>query len=380
MKLEEYVYQDQKRLRCGYTTGSCAAAAAKAAAQMLLTNKWVNEVELCTPKGIRLLLPICRTQRSEASVSCAVQKDSGDDPDVTDGILVFAEVSQLAEGIVIEGGEGIGRVTRPGLACAVGEAAINPGPRNMIASSLQEVSMAYGYSGGWHVILSVPEGKPIAERTFNPRLGIVGGISILGTTGIVEPMSERALIETIRTELCQLRASGVQVVVAVPGHYGETFLRERMQLSCRTVICSNYIGELLDMAVEFQFEGLLLVGHAGKLVKLAGGVMNTHSRYADARMEILTAHAALCGASRNLANRLMECVTTDEAFDLLKDASLLQSVMDGLMEKIQFHMNARVHRKLMVGAVLFSNVYGLLGRTTDASILLGRLKGEKRVE
>ena len=129
-----------------------------------------------------------------------------------------------------------------------------------------------------------------------------------------------------------------------------------MQLSCRTVICSNYIGELLDMAVEFQFEGLLLVGHAGKLVKLAGGVMNTHSRYADARMEILTAHAALCGASRNLANRLMECVTTDEAFDLLKDASLLQSVMDGLMEKIQFHMNARVHRKLMVGAVLFSNV------------------------
>ena len=380
MKLEEYVYQDQKRLRCGYTTGSCAAAAAKAAAQMILTNKWVNEVELCTPKGIRLLFPICRTQRSEASVSCAVQKDSGDDPDVTDGILVFAEVSQLAEGIVIEGGEGIGRVTRPGLACAVGEAAINPGPRNMIASSLQEVSMAYGYSGGWHVILSVPEGKPIAERTFNPRLGIVGGISILGTTGIVEPMSERALIETIRTELCQLRASGVQVVVAVPGNYGETFLRERMQLSCRTVICSNYIGELLDMAVEFQFEGLLLVGHAGKLVKLAGGVMNTHSRYADARMEILTAHAALCGASRNLANRLMECVTTDEAFDLLKDASLLQSVMDGLMEKIQFHMNARVHRKLMVGAVLFSNVYGLLGRTTDASILLGRLKGEKRVE
>lgn len=380
MKLEEYVYQDQKRLRCGYTTGSCAAAAAKAAAQMLLTNKWVNEVELCTPKGIRLLLPICRTQRSEASVSCAVQKDSGDDPDVTDGILVFAEVSQLAEGIVIEGGEGIGRVTRPGLACAVGEVAINPGPRSMIASSLQEVSMAYGYSGGWHVILSVPGGKPIAERTFNPRLGIVGGISILGTTGIVEPMSERALIETIRTELCQLRASGVQVVVAVPGNYGETFLRERMQLSCCTVICSNYIGELLDMAVEFQFEGLLLVGHAGKLVKLAGGVMNTHSRYADARMEILTAHAALCGASRNLANRLMECVTTDEAFDLLKDASLLQSVTDGLMEKIQFHMNARVHRKLMVGAVLFSNVYGLLGRTTDASILLGRLKGEKRVE
>lgn len=380
MKLEEYVYQDQKRLRCGYTTGSCAAAAAKAAAQMLLTNKWVNEVELCTPKGIRLLLPICRTQRSEASVSCAVQKDSGDDPDVTDGILVFAEVSQLAEGIVIEGGEGIGRVTRPGLACAVGEAAINPGPRNMIASSLQEVSTAYGYSGGWHVVLSVPEGKSIAERTFNPRLGIVGGISILGTTGIVEPMSERALIETIRTELRQLRASGVQVVVAVPGNYGETFLRERMRLSCRTVICSNYIGELLDMAVEFQFEGLLLVGHAGKLVKLAGGVMNTHSRYADARMEILTAHAALCGASYNLANRLMECVTTDEAFDLLKDASLLQSVMDGLMEKIQFHMNARVHRKLMVGAVLFSNVYGLLGRTTDASILLGRLKGEKRVE
>ena len=216
MKLEEYVYRDQKRLRCGYTTGSCAAAAAKAAAQMLLSGEHVGQVALSTPKGILLQLPVGHIRFSEESVSCAVQKDSGDDPDVTDGVWVFAEVRRAESGVCITGGEGIGRVTRPGLACTVGEAAINPGPRRMIASALQAVGETYGYTGGWQVTLSVPEGKRLAEKTFNPRLGITGGISILGTSGIVEPMSERALVDTIRAELRQLHTLGERIVVAVP--------------------------------------------------------------------------------------------------------------------------------------------------------------------
>ena len=377
MKLEEYVYRDQKRLRCGYTTGSCAAAAAKAAAQMLLSGERVDQVALSTPKGVLLQLPVGHIRLSEESVSCAVQKDSGDDPDVTDGVGVFAEVRRADKGVYIAGGEGIGRVTRPGLACAVGEAAINPGPRRMIANVLQEVGETYGYTSGWQVTLSVPEGKRLAEKTFNPRLGITGGISILGTSGIVEPMSERALVDTIRTELRQLRTLGARTVVAVPGNYGETFLREQMRLPCRAVSCSNYIGELLDMAVDFGFEGLLLVGHAGKLVKLAGGVMNTHSRYADARMEIITAHAALCGVSPVLAGKLMDCVTTDEAFELLQKEQLLSPVMDSLIQKIHFHINARVRGQLTVGAVLFSNAFGLLGQTAEVDGLLQRLKGEE---
>lgn len=375
MKLEEYVYCGQKKLRCGYTTGTCAAAAAKAAAVMLLSGKPMEEVRLQTPKGVALVLPIQKAQISPEVVSCAIQKDSGDDPDVTDGVLVYAEVSCAKEGIFIDGGAGVGRVTRPGLACAVGEAAINPGPRKMIAACLREAGEAYGYTDGWHVVISVPGGEEIAERTFNPRLGITGGISILGTSGIVEPMSEKALVATIRTELSQLCASGARVVAAVPGNYGETFLREKLRLSCRAVQCSNYIGELLDMAVGFGLEGLLLVGHAGKLVKLAGGIMNTHSRYADARMELLTAHAALCGGSQRLAKRLMGCITTDEAFGLLEAEGLLRPVLDSLIQKIDFHIRARVQEKLPVGVVLFSNVYGLLGQTQEAPALMERLKG-----
>lgn len=375
MKLEEYVHYGQQKLRCGYTTGSCAAAATKAAAKMLLSGHAVEQIGLQTPKGILLELSVQSIHRSDESVRCAVQKDSGDDPDATDGVLVFAEVSRATGGILIDGGQGVGRITRPGLSCAVGEAAINPGPRKMIADCLREISAEYGYAGGWHVTVSVPDGEKLTGKTFNPRLGIVGGISILGTSGIVEPMSERALIETIRTELKQLCASGARVVAAVPGNYGETFLQEQMQLACRPVQCSNYIGDLLDMAVEFGLEGLLLVGHAGKLVKLAGGVMNTHSRFADARMEILTAHAALCGGSKELAEHLMGCITTDEAFSQLSESALLSPVLNSLMTKIDFYMDARVHGKLMTGAVLFSNVYGQLGQTAHAGTLIERLKG-----
>ena len=376
MKLEEYVHCGQQKLRCGYTTGTCAAAAAKAAAQTLLSGQKADRVSLRTSKGLLLELPVQDMMICGESVSCAVQKDSGDDPDCTDGVLVYVEMRRAEAGIVIKGGRGVGRVTRPGLSCAVGEAAINPGPRRMIAGCLREVAQTYAYGGGWRVTISVPEGETLAAKTFNPRLGIVGGISILGTSGIVEPMSERALVETIRTELQQLQAAGTRVAVAVPGNSGEIFLRETMRLSCRAVQCSNYIGDLSDMAAELGFEGLLLVGHAGKLVKLAAGVMNTHSRYADARMEVLTAHAALCGGSPPLLEQLMGCTTTDEAFGLLEKENLLHPVMDRLLEKIHFYMDTRVRGKVKTGAVLFSNVYGLLGQTAHTEELIGRLKGE----
>lgn len=378
MKLEEYVYRGQKRLRCGYTTGSCAAAAAKAAAMMLLSEKQVEEVSLMTPKGILLRLTIQDVRIEKGEVSCAVQKDSGDDPDITNGVLVYAHVTRIDRDIVVEGGDGVGRVTRAGLKCAVGEAAINPGPRELIIRNVQEVCRDYAYPGGMLVRISVPNGAELAKKTFNPRLGIEGGISILGSTGIVEPMSERALIDTIRAELTQMKANGAQVAAVVPGNYGETFLRDHLCLPCRAVQCSNYMGDMLDIAVELQLDGILLVGHIGKLVKLAGGIMNTHSRYADGRMEILAAHAALHGAGASMIAQLMNCVATDEALSILEGQALLHAVMDTIMKKIAGHMDQRVHGSLQTAAVAFSDAYGVLGQTDKADELMRRLREEDK--
>lgn len=370
-KLEEYVLRDQKRMRCGYTTGSCAAGAAKAATEMLLSGGELNSVTLPTPKGILLTLDVQESWRDSESVTCAVQKDSGDDPDVTDGILVFATVRRVPEGILVDGGKGVGRVTCLGLACAVGEAAINPTPRRMITEAVREICEKFNYSGGISVVISIPAGEELARRTYNPRLGIMGGISVLGTTGIVEPMSERGLIDSIHVEMDVVKAAGVRCVVITPGNYGSNFTREHTKIDLsRSVKCSNYVGEILDYAALLEFEGALLIGHIGKFVKLAGGIMNTHSHVADARLEILTAHAALHGAGTETVRELMRCVTTDEAIQILDQAGLREQTVASIMKKIQFHIKARVPEKMRVGAIMFSNRYGVLGSTAEVDQLL----------
>ncbi len=225
--MEEYIVKGGKKLRLGYTTGSCAAAAAKAAAYMLLTGRRMERVTLATPKGIRLELEVKEISMGPDAVSCAIEKDSGDDPDVTRGTLVFAEVSRHeAPGVAIDGGVGVGRVTKPGLDQPVGAAAINSVPRRMILEAVEEVRALTDSREGLKVVISVPAGEALAKRTFNPRLGIAGGISILGTTGIVEPMSEQALVDTIRVELRQRRESGAEYVLLTPGNYGSDFIRD----------------------------------------------------------------------------------------------------------------------------------------------------------
>ena len=217
--LEAFIEKDGKQLRLGYTTGSCAAAAAKAAAWMLLTGKRKERISILTPKGVVLELAVLDIAMTQQRVSCAIQKDSGDDPDVTNGTLIYAEVSRSQEpGVFIEGGTGVGRVTKPGLDQPVGNAAINSVPRRMIQENLLEVMGLTDYSGGLNVVISVPDGERLASKTFNPRLGIVNGISILGTTGIVEPMSEKALVDTIGVELRQRRQSGAEYALLTPGN------------------------------------------------------------------------------------------------------------------------------------------------------------------
>jgi cobalt-precorrin-5B (C1)-methyltransferase len=371
--MDHYIYKDQKKLRLGFTTGTCAAAATKAAARMLLSGERIEQVELITPKGIPLQLQVEEISVEQDKVSCAIRKDAGDDPDVTNGAYVYATVEKIEQGFEIEGGEGIGRVTKPGLDQSVGNAAINTVPRQMMTEVMTEAADDYGYEGGLRTVISVPEGKDIAGRTLNEKLGIEGGISILGTSGIVEPMSETALVDTIRTEFSMYCAQGKKDLIITPGNYGETFLSEKLGLDLdNTVKCSNFIGETIDIACGFGVSSLLLVGHLGKLVKLGSGIMNTHSKYADGRMETLSSCVLLAGGDAGLARKMLDCNTTDEAVEALWMAAFLKPVMNQLMDKIDSALKQRAGDGLEIEAVVFSNRFGVLGKTKGAELLMVR--------
>lgn len=363
----EYITKNHQKLRCGYTTGSCAAAAAKAAARMLLTGEEVSSISLMTPKGIPLTLEVLDPKTGQETASCAIRKDAGDDADQTDGMLIYAEVSYREQDITIDGGIGIGRITKPGLEQPVGAAAINQTPRQMIRDALLEEQADTEYEGGFHVLLFAPKGAEIATKTLGPSLGIEGGISILGTSGIVEPMSEKAIIDTIQIEIRQKMAQGEDILFLSPGNYGQTFACETWGLDLASVVkCSNFIGDALDMAVDAGFHRLLLIGHIGKLVKLGAGIMNTHSRMADARMETLCACALLAGADADTARSLLACTTTDSAIELLRTQGLLAQSMDILLTKIIGYMNRRAGEDMQIEVVLFSNVYGILAASPQA--------------
>lgn len=389
---DKYIIKNNKRLRYGYTTGSCAAGATRGAARMLLSGASLSEVELQTPKGITLNLKLHDITKGGNYISCAVQKDAGDDPDTTNGILVYAKVEKISaetakniidnqntdsqkvtihSNIILDGGIGVGRVTKPGLSQQVGEAAINPVPKAMILREAEEAAQEYDYEGYLKITISVPEGEEIAKKTFNPRLGIMGGISILGTSGIVEPMSERALIASIQVEMKQHFCQGENYILVTPGNYGADYLREHMTIPFENNIkCSNYVGETIDMAIDMGVKGLLFVAHIGKFVKVAAGIMNTHSHCADGRMEVLCASAIRAGGTLECAREILEAGTTDEALAVLDRYGILKETMAIVMEKIQFYLDHRSYEQILLGAVVFSNVYGLLGQSRDAKKLM----------
>ena len=373
------------RMRYGFTTGSCAAAASKAAAYMLLTGKKKETISIVTPKGIVFETKLLEITRKEKSVSCAVEKDGGDDPDITTGALVYAEVSYtecsktsqtetslqeekqtemkaLHATIEIDGGIGVGRVTRPGMDQPVGNAAINHVPRQMIEAEVLEVCRMADYKGALKVIISIPKGVELAEKTFNPRLGIVGGISVLGTSGVVEPMSSQALLDTIRLELNMRHAQNMKET------YGYDL--------DASVKCSNFIGETIDMAVECGFEKMLLTGHIGKLVKVSGGIMNTHSREADCRVELLVAAGLRAGVSRDNLMKILDSATTTEAIAYLEEEKKTKPVMDYLMERIIYYTNKRAGGKMKIECILYDNQYGELAKSEGAEEFLYELQHE----
>lgn len=368
--MNEFIKKEGRALRLGYTTGACAAAASKAAAYMLLTGRRRERISIETPGGIALDLDIEDVRMDGSAVSCAVRKDAGDDPDVTDGALVYSAVSfSEAPGVSIDGGEGVGRVTKPGLDQPVGNAAINSVPRSMIRENVEEVMRLFDCPSGLSVIISIPGGEELAKKTFNPRLGIVGGISVLGTTGIVEPMSEKALVETIRAELSQRRALGFDTALLTPGNYGAEFIKTSLGIDPeKAVQTSNFIGDSIDVCRELGFERILLIGHVGKLVKLAGNMMNTHSKYGDCRMEILAAHAGAAGADAELINKILDCAACDEAVRLLREADpgLERAALESVTARAKANLSHRCGEGMNAEMIMFSKEYGVLGMTENA--------------
>ena len=371
MSFEHYIRSGTRLLRCGYTTGTCAALAAAGAVQLLLTGESPAVLCVTTPRGwpVELEPEFCRMEGGTAL--CTVRKDAGDDPDVTDGMRICAAVTKTERGIEIDGGTGVGRVTKPGLDQPVGAAAINTVPRRMIRETAEKLCRACGYTGGLQIVISALDGEKIAEKTFNPRLGIVGGISILGSSGVVEPMSERAIVDTTALEIRQAAAGGAGRLILLPGNYGLDYLtRELRELEkVPRAKCSNFIGEAIDAARLEGFGEVLLVGHVGKLIKLAGGIMNTHSKTADCRRELFVCHAALCGADTETCRALMAEVTTEGCLTVLARAGLRERVMESLLYAIQERLSRRAG-EMKIGALLFSSEAGFLGLTEGAAELL----------
>ena len=372
-----YIQKYNKRLRLGFTTGTCAAAAAKGAASMLLKREKTKEVMIITPKGIALVLPLVDVILEKEYASCGVIKDAGDDPDVTDGLFIGVNVCKSTDPhITITGGKGVGTITQKGMDQPVGEAAINRVPREMIENAVLEVCHELGYEGGIEVEVFVPQGEEITKKTFNSRLGIKGGISILGTSGIVEPMSNAALIETIRTEIKMKEANDQKIILVTPGNYGQAFSADRLDLG-KSIKCSNFVGETVDACVEFGMEKVLFVAHLGKFIKVAGGIMNTHSKEADCRAELLAAHALLAGGSAELARKILATLVTEEGIPIVKEAGLLDQVMASVLKKITFYLNQRSGNALEVGVILFSNQWGRLGETGNAEMMINELKDRR---
>lgn len=376
---DHFIMKGTKKLRYGYTTGTCAAAAAGAAALMLLSGQDVSSFQLMTPGEIRLDLEILGTKRGSGWVSCGVRKDSGDDPDSTDGVLICAKVSASSEpGVRIDGGEGVGRVTRPGMSIPPGEAAINPVPRAMIRRQVLQAVSDFDYPGGMDVEIFIPEGREIAAKTFNPRLGIEGGISVLGTSGIVVPMSEQALVESIRLEMKMLAAAGHSYLLVTPGNYGQKFSEDNLSVDMSASLkCSNFVGETVDMAAGMGIRGILFAAHIGKFIKVAGGIMNTHSGCSDSRAELMAAFALRAGADLETARKILETVTTEEALLLMNDADVRQRAMQLAADKAKYYLQQRCEGTIRTEVILFSNAQGFLAQTDGAEELLKAIDHEQ---
>jgi len=363
--MDEYAYVNGKKLRKGFTTGTCATAATAAAISMILNQDIEEKVTVFTANGVEVTMDIKDPSFGDLSASAAVEKDGGDDADATHGLLIYSTVTLLPDSndIEIDGGEGVGRVTQKGLKCDVGMAAINPTPRAMIEKTARQL---LGPNCGAKIIISVPGGEETAKLTYNSRLGIVGGISILGTTGIVNPMSEESWKASITIELTMLYNQGYRSVVLAPGNYGEDFATNVLGIPPHRIVnMSNFVGHVLKEVQRIGFTRVLMVGHMGKFVKVAGGIFSTHSKDSDARMEIIMANLALLGAPVELLEKVDQCITTDAAGTLIEEYHY-EEVYQVLVDKMKFRSERLLRNRkpeVSIDVVTFGTEAGYLAST-----------------
>lgn len=414
--MEEFVYIDGKKYRRGYTTGSCATAASKAAVYTFLTKEKIDTVNIDTPKGIYLSIKVVSSEIGENYALCAVEKDGGDDIDATNGIKVFAKASFEYEDELdksecdienldkkkeevfsfgnekfsVFAGNGIGIITKKGLSVNPGRPAINPVPQKMIKREVESVIGGYKNFEKFNIdklhekdklniknnrkktikiTIFIPEGEEVSKKTFNPRLGIVGGISVIGTSGIVEPMSDDGWKKSLSVELNMKKELGMNNIILVPGNHGESFISEKIGENNFTVRTSNFIGYMLMEAKRMGFKKVLLAGHIGKFIKLSAGIFNTHSKVADARTEILIANLALMGADTKLLKKIDSCLTTEEAIDIINENGFSE-VYNIICEKCRKRAELYVDDEIEIGVYIFKMDKTLLGKSKNADEIL----------
>ncbi|HFL2520573.1 TPA: cobalt-precorrin-5B (C(1))-methyltransferase CbiD [Clostridioides difficile] len=404
--MEEYVYIDGKKYRRGYTTGSCATGASKAAVYMLITKNRINTINIDTPKGIPLLLKVDNINISDTFVECSIKKDGGDDIDATHTMDIYARAeivakndknkgyltlkdidslstnseckSELYKFIRVYGGTGIGVVTKKGLSVDVGKPAINPTPLKMINHEIRKFigdnfESILGNDKVLKITIFAPQGETVAKKTFNPRLGIVGGISIIGTTGIVEPMSDDGWKKSLSIELQMKKEQGLDKIILVPGNHGEQFIREKLNLDIKYVVrVSNFIGYMIKEAQRIGYKKILMAGHIGKFIKVSAGIFNTHSKVADARSEILVANLALMGARYEFLNKINQCLTTEEAVELINNSEyreVYNILSNKCRERVKQYLNEDSD-DIDVEVIIFSMDKSLLGKSDNTDDLV----------
>ena len=335
--MDEYLYFRGKKLRYGYTTGSSATAATKAALMYLLDDSKhdIPEVTIKLPSGNSLTISVNSLEKKENSALASVIKDGGDDPDVTHGLEIYSKVSLRNDSkINIFGGIGVGKVTKKGLPIAPGNSAINPVPLKMIRETVEEM-LPEGF--GADVEIFVPKGEETAKKTLNAKLGIIGGISILGTTGIVKPMSEESWKASLAIELkMALENAGNGEAIFLFGNRGKQYLSDNFDdNTSQAIVISNFVGYMFDRACEFEAKKIYFIGELGKFVKVAGGIFHTHSRVSDAKMEILTANALLVGESTENMKKIMASNTTEEATKYIEKTEVYNLLAEKAKQKCE---------------------------------------------
>ncbi len=357
--------ETRRVLRYGNTTGACAAAAAKAALIALLDHP-VDRVGIPSPVGVRFEIFVKDAKKlNDGTGMATVVKDAGDDIDATDKLKISATIRLTDDNkVTIRSGTGIGTVTKPGLPIPIGEAAINPMPRRMIEESVREVLPA---GKGAEVMLNIPEGEKVATKTLNAKLGIVGGLSVLGTTGIVKPLSMEACRRSLVPQIDVALSAGFERIFFVPGNIGERITKKLFKLPEDAIVqTGDFVGYMLDKAAEKGVREIVFLGHPGKLAKVAAGIFNTHHKVADARNEVVAAYAGAVGADASLMNRVLQSNTTEEAIALLKQASLSEPVFDRIAERVSQRISERVQQKIKIGIILVSLDGEILGADTNA--------------